>query len=522
MDLINHYIKNESLVEIPTDFRKVLTESAQKADVVENTICMAYNTHKMNSEDVARKAADSDGWKWLDSTAANEKIIETGMAIVASSNFPDLGSKLIQYGTSQTGTNNYDFGSDTTPKTDLHNGGDAHISLKDDGAQLASPKGGEAAGMVLAALEHLNGTSNEVLVGVDESLRLIENDMTESASNRVYVKIGKAKGSFKDWYSSNNNPRFEEIKNSSSASDKQITAHLKKELALKGATQSTENQKDIIDGVGIASQDDIKHLGNLFAWASSGDMDKAKVSKRHIERRLRNGAKLEDFAGEQLADQVRWVVNTSMQQKAWKEQLENFFSQSSQLRTWVVYEAASGEHKFTGYTRTSLGSYKGSNKAVANKMMVWTGKGSGASLKHYNDIYKWSLANGDLCQNLDISFKGSGTDYYTKLGMKTTMKEETTKKEILAGRLNLDGIIKEEQTILKQKINNLPISEGLNPVKWVKDVTQKLLSFIKKFFANIIGKVISTLKLWGSKGLKQFADKMGYQLTGSCKFGNVS
>ena len=76
MDLINHYIKNESLVEIPTDYRKVLVEAAQSADVVENAICMAYNTHKMDSEDVARKAADSDGWKWLESTPANEQIIE--------------------------------------------------------------------------------------------------------------------------------------------------------------------------------------------------------------------------------------------------------------------------------------------------------------------------------------------------------------------------------------------------------------------------------------------------------------
>ena len=521
MDLINHYIKNESLVEIPTDYRKVLVEAAQSADVVENAICMAYNTHKMDSEDVARKAADSDGWKWLESTPANEQIIETGMSIVASSNFPDLGSKLIQYGTSQTGTNNYDYGSDTTPKTDLHNGGGAHISLKDDGAQLASPKGGEAAGMVLGALEHLNSTSEEVLEGVSEALELIEKDMTESASNRVYVKIGKAKGSFKDWYSSKNNPRFEEIKNSSSASDKQITAHLKKELALKGATQSTENQKDIIDGVGIASQDDIKHLGNLFAWAKSGDMDKAKVSKRHIERRLRNGANPEDFAGEALAEQVRWVVNTSMQQKAWKEQLENFFSQSTQLQTWVVYEAASGEAKFTGHSRSSLGSYAGTNKAVANKMMVWTGKGSSASLKHYDDIYDWSVANSNLCQNLDISFKGSGTDYYTKLGMKTTMKEGVSKTTI-SDRLNLEEIIKEEQNILKKRINNLPISEGLNPIKWAKDATKKLLSFIKKFFTNIIDKVVSKLKEWGSNGLKHFANMMGYQLTGSCKFGNVS
>ena len=66
MDIVEHYIKNSSLKEIPTDFRHLVIEGKTTADKLENAICMAYNIkHEGWTNETGPDKASSAGWKWL-------------------------------------------------------------------------------------------------------------------------------------------------------------------------------------------------------------------------------------------------------------------------------------------------------------------------------------------------------------------------------------------------------------------------------------------------------------------------
>ena len=69
------------------------------------------------------------------------------------------------------------------------------------------------------------------------------------------------------------------------------------------------------------------------------------------------------------------------------------------------------------------------------------------------DMWSWCEKNKNLAQNVNISFKGSGTDYYAKFGLRTILGE-SNKQELFEDRLALNEIISKEYKIL-QKHNSV-------------------------------------------------------------------
>lgn len=537
MDLINHYIKNESLVEIPTDFKQLISEGTETASKVEKGICMAHNILKNKGDEVKAKAASS-GWDWLDPVKEKD-FIAAGEAIVGSSVYKGakLGDVLHHAGTS-TAPTHYDKGGDNTSKADFYDDNKNYVSLKDSGAQLSSAKAGETEGILLHALDQMAYAFDwDVLDGVSDILELVETKLADNASNRVYVKIGKAKGVFKKWWIGKGNPRYHEVEKQATAAaapgkkvkPTQIANHLKKELANVGGSQKATNPTSgLLPGVKPLSPDEAKRIINAFNSSDPADIEDAKVSLRHIEKRMRNGATEADFSKEALEEQVKWVIDSSIDQSEWEDVLNNWTSQSKNLRTCIIYEAASGEGKFTGDAKmTPTGSYTGDVNAVANRMMVFSGSGPNAECaEYYDDMWEWAEKHNQLASQINISFKGSGTDYYAKLGISTELKLKPLKEHKQACKvrnknLNLDKIISEEYSNLMNDLKPLNLTEGFSLIKYAKDVATKIKDKIVNFFSRVYNRVTKVISEWGKKGLKYLAEMMGWKLGGSCKIGRV-
>ena len=539
MDIVEHYIKNSSLEEIPTDFRHLVVEGKTTADKLENAICMAYNIkHEGWTNETGPDKASSAGWKWLSPKDKTE--IDIGTAIVARGLPDGIKGPLVQYGSGGGGTSNYKQGDDTTPKTDLY-GGSHHISLKEGNAQLASSKAGETKGIMDAAIKHteIMGTtiSDDIKNAID---KIVGKGMASQQDNKLFVQIAPSKKAFSDWYITDKNQvRWNAIKADAKSlgikppSNKQIESHLKKELALGGATQKATNKtsglisakvKGEIKTVGVATESDIKNI--LDTWTLQADRIKAAggkgsdgvvVSQRHIDKRRRvDGDEITNamLTQESLSQKIRWLISSSMDQSKWEEELNRTLAKNDVLKTAIIYEAASGHFKFTGsHPPKSGGSYTGSNKSVANYMM----KISGTSVSG-EDMWSWCKANKNLAENVNISFKGSGTDYYAKFGLRTILGE-ANEHESFEDRIELNEIISKEYKILQAQIDKLNLSEGV--VDFIKKTTSKIKTYVADFFKRVIQAVVKKLKEWASAGLEMFAKLLGWELDANCSIGRM-
>lgn len=529
MDLINHYIKNESFLEIPNDFRRLLCEGEEKASKVENAICMAFNIkhHGWTNETGPKNAK---GWKWLDPSYKKE--INAGVKIVNSSKFKSAGltGPLVQYGSGGGGVSSYKNGDNTTPKTDIHGtGADQNVSLKKSQAQLASAKAGEAEGVVLAAINHMENVTGGTFEAVDKVLDVINNKMKKNASNRVFAQIKKSKAVFKDWYASKQNPRWDVVEKQANEwpelgnkkiTDKNIILHLKKELALGGVTTKSTSQSNLLGGVTLPSAKELKVI--IDSWT----LDQSKVtphtqggvlvSQKHIDKRLRNGSTVEDFNKEALTEQIKWILDSSMKHTVWEQELNSSFATNDFLKTAIIYEAASGEYKFTGKYKKDTASYhSSSNRSVANWMMVFTDEGECTGSE---DMWSWCESHKNLAQQINVSFKGSGTDYYAKLGLRTDLAEN---KKFIETKLGLDKIIEEEYVILERQMKDLPLCEVFGFLKYAKDTAIKLKNYVVDFFKRVFAKIIDTLREWAKLGIEKLAEKLGWELKAKCNIGKV-
>ena len=198
---------------------------------------------------------------------------------------------------------------------------------------------------------------------------------------------------------------------------------MKKELALGGVTTKSTSQNNVLGGVSLPSTKELKV--SIDSWT----LDQSKVashkdggvlvSQGHLDKRLRNGSTVEDFNKEALTEQIKWILDSSIKHTVFEQELNSAFATNDFLKTAIIYEAASGEYKFTGNHKKDTASYhSSSNRSVANWMMVFTEDGACTGSE---DMWSWCVSHKNLAQQINVSFKGSGTDYYAKLGLRTKL-----------------------------------------------------------------------------------------------------
>ena len=472
-----------------------LTESDTKnATYAEMAICYQYNLLRAdgNSDRALSQAGiTEDNFKKLSSS-----LLEIGKKV--ASQMKNRGPWLLHSG-GGSATTFYPQGRDVTPKADFVGDSKNYISLKKAGdsgagAQLMSAKSGEASGVVESAIGHYeNNTSSNFSKdsSFKNAMNILENKMKETAKNDLNVEVGTGKSDFETWYLTKSPQALKLKSNPAKFNLKSIEKHLKSELSLLGATRMNANaKKNLIKGIPPINKSEMDNVFNTYQEDDDVKVGDVKVSAKYLTKvspdKLTNPA---------LKKQIVEVIQTSINATEWQIELQKFFNDNEELKKWLVYEAASGLYKFTG--KHSDGSnYYGSKSAVANKILVFSDNG----IKNEYDILKYSMDNPQLASNVSITYKGSGTSKYIKMGIAASYESELP--------------------MLQEQISQLQrqyiLTEG-----FFKDIKDKFMGFVNKlqniikvFYEKIIIKFLSGIKKIANISITDFFNALGLEITG--------
>ena len=141
--------------------------------------------------------------------------------------------------------------------------------------------------------------------------------------------------------------------------------------------------------------------------------------------------------------------------------------------------------------------------------MVFDSKG----VKKVHDLFKWSQSNGNLCNNVDISFKGSGRRKFIKFGLAAESIDS-----------NIDNIINEEYNKLEDQLKLLnegkiwdTIKSGFDSAStWVKSSYDKIEALLLQFYEKVVKGVLDYFWELFQKGLSPVLEKMGFIMEGVC------
>jgi len=471
------------------------------ATSTEMAICYAYNKNKGMNHEAALKAAGIPEAKWDSAINKNPAIVKTGQNV--ADQMGDRGSALIHSGTGKA-QNNYKAGSDVTPKADFTGNSDNYISLKQagdsgSGAQLMSAKSGEAAGVFEASIAHYENNSKEDLSNnkdFKKALQILSVDMAKTARNDLNVEVSKSKTDFQNWYLQSSR---RDIISKKEKNAKKIDNHLKAELALLGATRASRNaEKSLVKGIKPLDQKELTKYMDEYQNDEEYKVGDVTVSARHLKS-VASG----DLKDSKLKEQITEIIQTSVNAGPWKEHLTDFFNNNKELKKWIVYEAASGLYKFTGNISNGK-RYKGSESAVANKILVFNSSG----IKEEHNVIDYAMSHPELVNNLDISYKGSGRSKYIKFGINASVEHSMPMLTEELNKLNTQYIL----------------NEGIfqNVLKKAQNFVRQLANIFKRFYENVIKKFIQGLYDLAKRGITTFMDELGLEVNGQATINTPS
>ena len=467
---------------------------------VEMAICYHYNLAKVGDEIEAQKESGINDKNFAKLTPPVLKIGEK-----VASQMGNRGSLLRHSGASKGGKNHYKGGADNTPKADFYGNATNRISLKKSGgggkgALLMSAKSAEAAGVFQAAIGHFENNGG---AGLSESkefasaIDILQNKMLETARNDMVVQAGKSKKEFGIWYSTESS-RFHKLM-SVVKDAKQVTKHLKAELSVVGAAQKHDkkhyeklpSEKDL-KSAGLKRIDrsnSLEPYRKEFEENSDVQLGDVQVSARHLEK-----VEADKLTSAAVKNQVSDIIKKSIDGTAWKIELQKFFDTNDGLKKWMVYEAGSGLYKFTGQNSTGA-PYTGGNENVANRILVFNDSGISKEYK----MMDYAMANPQLCDKIDVSFKATGKRTYMALRIASEVEH------------NLP--------MLQEELKNIEsefLAEG-----FIGDMKKKFTNFLEKvknaiwnFIKRLIERVIGNIKVLANKGITAFNEAMGLDMQG--------
>jgi hypothetical protein len=481
---------------------KLLSEAdTSGATNTEMAICYAYNKNQGMDHERALKEAGIPEKKWDSAKAKDISIVKTGQNV--ADQMGNRGSALVHSG-SGSASNHYAAGSDKTPKADFTGNSDNYISLKQagdsgSGAQLMSAKSGEATGVFEAAIGHFEKNSKVNLSNDKDfktALKILSVDMEKTARNDLNVEVAKSKTDFQTWYLQSSR---RDIIAKKERNAKKIDNHLKAELAIIGATRGNKNaEKSIIAGIKPLDQKELTKYMNDYKNDETYKVGKVMVSAQHLKNVAAG-----DLTDPKLKEQIAEVIQTSVDAGPWKEHLTNFFNNNEEIKKWIVYEAASGLYKFTGNISDGK-RYKGSESAVANKILVFNPNG----IKEEHDVIEYAMSHPELVNKLDISYKGTGRSKYIKFGINASVEH------------SMPMLTEELEQLQKQYMLN----EGIfsNVANKVKNFARQLVNIFKRFYENVIKKFIIGLYDLAKQGITTFMNELGLEINGQTSLNTPS
>ena len=559
---------------------KFLTEaSTDAATKAEQAVCVAHNMIRDNVSDVDKKvlkqrgdtqdesvtiALKNAGINQGDWDSVNNKIRQIGLN-VAKNLKEEVNNYLTHSGRDMGGVNQFNakFGysaGDTTPKTDIMTtDGRRRFSLKkSDGAQLLSPRGGEATGVLRVAVENSGMDANDK--NVVSALKFLKEDLDDLAQKGVYVTVDNSKAGFIDFYLNRSGRKEELIKNygvelgkkTEKARDKRkkeeelLIKHMKTELApYKVTNYQAKNSPSYIKGLiggpesGLDDAGYKDYLDKFVTNETDANVqglaipEFGKPSAKHPKGKhyLNTPEKLADAQNVDIlkANVVRFL-DISTQQASFRQQLLDAFRKTPDLKKWIVYEGATGQFKFNG--QYGVVPRSGGSNAVANEMMTFSERGS---VLIYKNMLTWATANQDLViKKLQLDFKGStqSLQKYTKFGLGIPKVLLTKGLQLIKDDYQWENIIDNQIPLYLEEIKELEkeykmldeglldlLKRGYNSIadavaKIGQKIKQVTIALYKRIIKVFIDKAIELAK----KGLNYLLDFLGIELTGEIEF----
>lgn len=462
------------------------TRTPRDAAYYEMAICVEYNKSKGMDREEAMKRADVEESKYA---AYEEHLTEVGSGIVE--NLPEMGSFLRQTGGDIFSPASSWPSSDGTPKTDIYGGPNHRISVKKEGgSQLISGGAGDAKGIFTGAFKFYEKYSGKGKQDAMEIVNSISDEFKRFTSERSVTDVRKGAGNaYVEWRM----PQIEE-------KARKLNLNLNKNDAERHA------KAEAISAGLIGSR------GNWEGWF----IDEIQpLSDKKIMKWFEDYWKSQST--DELKDEIRNIVSAAISHKKLDDAFNKIF-EDAQFKKYCVYEAASGDYKFSG--TDTLGS---PDDPIANKLLVFSLSGK-VKVKPIDEDWASKYANK---VSTAVVFKSSKNSKWTSFRL---ISEGYNYNELSHFEKDLNHIIESESRKLSKDVNTLfenynnDVSNIINEIslrnmmRKMKDVGRKLLKKIsdkiKSFYENVIKRVISNLKKYATEGLNSFMEIIGIDVNG--------
>ena len=442
-------------------------------------LCVEYNKMMGMSREEAMKAAEvSNTYETYE-----EHLTEVCSKVIKKAK--SMGSFLRQTGGDSYKPHTTWPGSDGTPKTDIFGGKNNKISVKKKGgSQLASAKGGESIGMFKGALTYYEkyekGNKKKVVDGVissiekdfismnfDQSVTEIKNDVVNDYIEMRYKEIKKEASK----------KRITDIPGSKSKKnpDKAYKDHARSEMISAGIAPAMGNWMDkFIEGVTI---------------------NKSSAVMKWFNGYIKN----EKF--KEMRENITGVIDGLITHKRLEGDINKIF-EDERFKAWAVYEAATGNFKFSGNNKLNS-----SLLPVANKILVF---GTDGSLSVKKIDIDWASSYASHVKTT-VGFKSSGRSSFSSLRL---LSEDV--KDII----NEEQLLFEKQLVDSQLeiLSEFDVKGAINNLKSIgKKLIDKVKGLVKNFYENVVKKVVTKIKEAAKESIEAFVNYLGIEMNGNTK-----
>ena len=439
-------------------------------------ICVEYNKLKGMSEDKSFKSADVDIKKY---EPFKEHLTEVCGKI--AKNLPNVGTSLRQTGGDKYSPSKQWPTNEGTPKTDIYGGSKHRISVKKKGgSQLISGGAGDAKGVFNGALSfyQTHDTAKSIKI-IQDLVKTIETDFKKFNTDNSVGKIRKETGkAYLKWRIPEINKEVKKLK--LKLKPIYIEKHAKAELMAAGIIGEAGKWSDWpIEGVTELS------ITKVMKWFNS-----------HVKTQ---GTK-------ELQDELSNIVTTAIDHKRISVEFDKVF-QDTDFKKWVVYEAASGNYKFSGDSELNSPS-----NGIANEILVF-GMSGGVDVKTIDSNWAKKYAS-HVTSN--VGYKSSGRSKFTSFRL---LSEITDKEELTLFETDVNNIINEELNNFNSNLDTFLLEEGFfdSFKKFGTKILTKIKDNIIKFYNNVLKKIINRLKEYAKQGIEKFAEVLGIDINGSAE-----
>jgi len=410
--------------------------------------------------------------------------------------------------------------SNATPKTDIFGGADYRISLKQEGgAQLMSGGAADTKGVFVGAKTfwskyepgEMDTLLSEVIGTIDTDFKKISGDNTVS---RIKEKFG-------EYYMGFRMPVIQQEVNKivtklnkdkkKNAKDikklqkpETLEMHIKLELSSLGLGRGSKDPKHIIPGVSQVKPNKVSSEFNNF---------------------------FKTYNNEEAREEARQVLEHSMDIKASLKPKFDKLWENDIFKKWVVYEAASGNYKFSGNDNLNSG-----EAAMANRILQFNSSGN---VKDVMITPDWAKGYSSKVKST-VGYKTAGKTKATAFRLMTEQGVKNPEKYNSLFEYEIEKILKTEQVKLNEGINKIIeqsellqegffdnlVQKGKSLVSKLKKVLttlmNKIKNFLKKYFIDVAKKAISKLKEYATKGFNFFVEALGIEVNGTASVGKIS